>query len=243
MVPNELHTIHFNMIIACDVFGTVGDGEKMPWAGLQGDLKRFKELTDGQVLIMGRKTFESLPTFPNGLPNRRTYVVGTKYADDLTTIFLSHQDNRGGFTDPNVVFVSSINDLRHRLMQDILAGVKIDTCWVAGGANIWPAFSTGDHQDLKTTTGLGTSEPVTHVFRFEPVREVHLSLVLQPQRGDVCYKGATHMLSSALGIYGRSDWDIVSQSDHDGYLTTVNGVSTLCPAYTYYHIRDKVKEV
>ena len=40
---------------------------------LPDDLKRFKQLTTGHTVIMGRKTFESLPHGP--LPNRRNIVI------------------------------------------------------------------------------------------------------------------------------------------------------------------------
>ena len=40
---------------------------------IPGDLKRFKELTTGHTVIMGRKTLESLPNGP--LPNRRNIVI------------------------------------------------------------------------------------------------------------------------------------------------------------------------
>lgn len=42
---------------------------------IPGDLKRFKELTTGHVVIMGRHTFESLPNGP--LPNRKNIVITT----------------------------------------------------------------------------------------------------------------------------------------------------------------------
>ena len=40
---------------------------------LPNDLKRFKSLTTGHTIIMGRKTFESLPK--GALPNRRNIVL------------------------------------------------------------------------------------------------------------------------------------------------------------------------
>lgn len=40
---------------------------------LPNDLKRFKSLTTGHTIIMGRKTFESLPK--GALPNRRNVVL------------------------------------------------------------------------------------------------------------------------------------------------------------------------
>ena len=43
---------------------------------LPNDLKRFKALTTGNTIIMGRKTFESLPK--GALPNRRNVVLSTR---------------------------------------------------------------------------------------------------------------------------------------------------------------------
>ena len=43
---------------------------------LPNDLKRFKALTTGNTIIMGRKTFESLPK--GALPNRRNGVLSTR---------------------------------------------------------------------------------------------------------------------------------------------------------------------
>ena len=43
---------------------------------LPNDLKRFKALTTGHTIIMGRKTFESLPK--GALPNRRTIVLSRR---------------------------------------------------------------------------------------------------------------------------------------------------------------------
>jgi dihydrofolate reductase len=40
---------------------------------LPADLKHFKEITSGHAVVMGRKTFESLPKVP--LPNRRNIVI------------------------------------------------------------------------------------------------------------------------------------------------------------------------
>lgn len=42
---------------------------------ISGDMKRFKNLTTGNTVIMGRKTFESLPK--GALPNRRNIVLST----------------------------------------------------------------------------------------------------------------------------------------------------------------------
>lgn len=51
--------------------GVIGRDGKLPWH-LPADLKRFKALTMGRPMIMGRKTFES---FPSPLPGRRHIVL------------------------------------------------------------------------------------------------------------------------------------------------------------------------
>lgn len=60
------------LIVACSVNGVIGEDGKIPWH-FPGDFKRFKELTSGGVVIMGRKTWESLPKKP--LPKRLNIVV------------------------------------------------------------------------------------------------------------------------------------------------------------------------
>lgn len=55
--------------------GVIGANGGMPWHCPE-DLKHFNRITSGKVIIMGRKTWESLPRRP--LPNRYHYVVGSQ---------------------------------------------------------------------------------------------------------------------------------------------------------------------
>ena len=64
------------LIIACDPKGGIGYQNRLPWTNIQGDLPRFKRLTDGKTVIMGRNTWDSLPKKP--LPNRINIVVTTR---------------------------------------------------------------------------------------------------------------------------------------------------------------------
>ena len=50
---------------------------------LPNDMKRFRKLTTGNTIVMGRKTFESLPK--GALPNRRNIVVSRSAAKDAFT--------------------------------------------------------------------------------------------------------------------------------------------------------------
>ena len=64
------------IIVAASENDAIGLGNKLIWH-LSNDLKRFKELTNGHHIIMGRKTFES---FPKPLPNR-THIIITRQED------------------------------------------------------------------------------------------------------------------------------------------------------------------
>ena len=65
------------LILAQARGGVIGRGGAIPWH-LPEDLRRFKALTLGKTVVMGRKTWESLPRKP--LPGRRNLVV-TRQAD------------------------------------------------------------------------------------------------------------------------------------------------------------------
>jgi dihydrofolate reductase len=54
--------------------GVIGIDNRLPWR-LPADLKHFKALTLGHAVIMGRKTWESLPANFRPLPGRRNIVV------------------------------------------------------------------------------------------------------------------------------------------------------------------------
>ena len=59
------------IVIARAMNGVIGCDNKLPWH-LPEDLKRFKKLTQGTAMIMGRRTFDSLPGL---LPGRRHIVL------------------------------------------------------------------------------------------------------------------------------------------------------------------------
>lgn len=59
------------LVAAVSANGVIGAGGTMPWH-LPADLKRFKALTTGLPMVMGRKTFDSLPGL---LPGRRHIVI------------------------------------------------------------------------------------------------------------------------------------------------------------------------
>ncbi len=59
-------------IWAQDENGLIGKEDRLPWR-LPNDLKFFKQMTEANTLVMGRKTFEGMGSRP--LPNRQTIVL------------------------------------------------------------------------------------------------------------------------------------------------------------------------
>ena len=66
--------MNINMIFARSANGVIGNNNAMPWH-LPEDLAHFKKLTLGSPVIMGRKTWDSLPTKFRPLPGRTNVVI------------------------------------------------------------------------------------------------------------------------------------------------------------------------
>ena len=61
-----------SIIVAIAENNAIGLNNDLLWH-ISDDLKRFKKLTTGNAIVMGRRTFESLPNGP--LPNRTNIVI------------------------------------------------------------------------------------------------------------------------------------------------------------------------
>lgn len=86
----------------------IGAGGRIPWH-LPEDFRWFKQVTMGHVLVMGRKTFESIG---RALPGRETWVL-----------------SRAGFTHPHVRTLGSLEEAR------ALAGQR--RVFICGGAQVY----------------------------------------------------------------------------------------------------------
>jgi dihydrofolate reductase len=82
--------LRLSLIAAVAANGVIGRGKDLPWH-LRDDLKRFKRLTVGHTILMGRRTYESIG---RPLPKRRSLVLsrnpefladGVEVARDLGT--------------------------------------------------------------------------------------------------------------------------------------------------------------
>lgn len=98
----------FKAIAAMSLNRVIGKGLEIPWY-IPEDFKWFKETTMGHVLVMGRRTFDSIG---RALPGRETMVL-----------------TRGNFIHPEVTVIQSLDEV-----APLLEG---RTAFVAGGAQIY----------------------------------------------------------------------------------------------------------
>jgi len=142
------------LIVACARGGVIGRDNALPWR-LPEDLRHFKATTLGHVLIMGRRTFESIG---RPLPGRVTIVVtrnaawradGCLTANSLeAALELAHAENRGE------IFIAGGADVYRQAMpfaaRLLVTAIEID---VQGDAHFppieasqWRVQSTLDQQ-------------------------------------------------------------------------------------------------
>jgi dihydrofolate reductase len=65
-----------SIVVAFAGNGVIGRDGGLPWH-LPTDMKRFRELTSDRAVVMGRRTFESIPDRFRPLPNRRNLVLSS----------------------------------------------------------------------------------------------------------------------------------------------------------------------
>ncbi len=99
---------YFKAIAAMAENRVIGQGNQIPWH-LPADFKWFKQQTTGQVVIMGRRTFESIG---RPLPNRETIIL-----------------SRRGFSYPGIRVVGSLAELD--------PSTEARQMFICGGAQIY----------------------------------------------------------------------------------------------------------
>ena len=75
-----------SLVVAAARNGVIGDGGELPWR-LPDDLRRFKALTMGKPIIMGRKTWDSIG---RPLPGRQNIVLTRQQDFSATGVSIAH---------------------------------------------------------------------------------------------------------------------------------------------------------
>lgn len=105
-----------SLIVATAQNNVIGGDNKLLWH-ISEDLKRFKQITSGNTIIMGRKTFESLPGV---LPNRKHIIIT--------------RDKTYSVDNPAVEVIHNINDIINSFKN---SPVEV---FIIGGGEIYNQF-------------------------------------------------------------------------------------------------------
>ena len=132
------------MILAVSPEGVIGAGGTIPWR-YPGDLRRFKRVTVGATVVMGRVTFESIG---KALPGRRNIVVTGRPLDPAQA--------------PGVESVGSV--------AEALALAGEGDVWFIGGARIYSDAMA--HVDVIDVTYVPDRVDAPDAVRAPPIDEV-----------------------------------------------------------------------
>lgn len=114
-----------NAILACDTEYGIGKDGNLPWPHCPEDMKWFKENTRDGVVIMGRKTWDSL---------------GNKRLDGRVNIVLSSDKSKVKGT-PDVVYSVMQNQML-KVLQNIEMEYPKKKIWIIGGGEVYNNFLT-----------------------------------------------------------------------------------------------------
>jgi dihydrofolate reductase len=163
-VSAAVHEKTVTLIVAVAENGVIGRENALPWH-LPEDLKRFKRLTMGKPIVMGRKTFESIG---KPLPGRKNIVVtrDANYARNDVTVVHSVEAAIGAADPADEVMVIGGADLFRMFLPKagrvhltrVLAAVQGDVFWAELDPRVWR---------LVERTAFGSDERHAHAMSFE----------------------------------------------------------------------------
>lgn len=107
-------------IAAMDQGRVIGRDNQLPWR-VPEDMKRFSQLTTGHAVLMGRKTFDSLPTKYRPLPNRKNIVL-SRQVDVMLPAEVT-------------VWADAASHLKQSVLEGVVPMGK--HLWVIGGEQIY----------------------------------------------------------------------------------------------------------
>ena len=140
------------LIAAIDNNGGIGKDNKL-LCHLPADLRHFKSLTVGHTVVMGRKTFDSLPK--GALPDRRNIVISRQEGLELANceVFDSIDNAFASCSSDEMVFVIGGSSIYFQTVAnaDCLEITKIDSSFDADvffptiENDIWEVVNTENH--------------------------------------------------------------------------------------------------
>lgn len=141
------------IIVARSKNNVIGKNGQIPWK-IKGEQKQFKELTTGNTVIMGRKSFEEIG---HALPNRKNIVVSnTKNFEGENLITVPSLRKALDIADTENVYVSGGYSLFKEALPiaDVLYITEIDT-FIEDGDTFFPDFDTKNFEKEVSETVKG----------------------------------------------------------------------------------------
>lgn len=158
-----------SIIVAMAENGVIGRDMDLPWH-ISADLKRFKALTMGHHIVMGRKTFESIGRL---LPGRTTVIVTRQsdYQVDGAVIVNSLEAAQAAATDDSELFIIGGGQVYEIALPlaDRLHVTRVHT--EVDGDTSFPAVDW-DQWELVSAERHGADEKNDHDFTFESYQRV-----------------------------------------------------------------------
>ena len=158
-----------SIIVAMAENGVIGRDMDLPWH-ISADLKRFKALTMGHHIVMGRKTFESIGRL---LPGRTTVIVTRQpdYQVDGAVIVNSLEAAQAAATDDSELFIIGGGQIYEIALPlaDRLHVTRVHT--EVDGDTSFPAVDW-DQWELVSAERHGADEKNDHDFTFESYQRV-----------------------------------------------------------------------
>jgi dihydrofolate reductase len=139
-----------SIIVAASTNMVIGKNNDLPWH-IPSDLKRFKEVTTGKRVIMGRKCWESIPEKFRPLPNRDNIIISRDYTYVADGAFVLSDLNQF------IIEYGDSNGFNYGPIED----------FVIGGAEIYKQFFP-IAKKLYLTEVLGEVEGDTYLEGFNP---------------------------------------------------------------------------
>ena len=140
------------IIVAYDKNRLIGANNSLLWQGdMAADMRHFRELTTGNVVIMGRKTYESIG---KPLPNRQNIVItrqplkidGVQIVSSIEQAYEQAESGKDIFViGGGQVYEQSISTVEQILATEIDATFQGDTYFPVL-PNDWYEISRDDHQ-------------------------------------------------------------------------------------------------
>ncbi len=160
------HIPQFKMIVALCRGGGIGYQGTLPWSKIERDLRFFSEMTRSSTfpynsaVVMGRKTWESIPATAQPLPFRDNFVVSALHDHDHDRDAPAPEHTTG------VTFIKNLSEM-HSYASNY------DVVWFIGGASIY--------EQVLASSSSSSSSPLF------PVDDIYITFVDESYEHDTAF--------------------------------------------------------